>query len=212
MQINGQNFAYQYDSGKGQRDDEYQKTLSNLYDQVLFSGKYRVRLGPSGRLLELKGLSKVLEDTNPGLNILDYHGLNLRDETFALFLQQALGRLPDKKQDKWQVETKASLGEWGSVTGLVDFTRKPAVKINDRPCAQIDVAGKQTADLEMKWLNIPLKGTVQTTKLKGTLWFDAKAGALERSTVEMATKGELKIGSGVMKLTFQHQLEMETQR
>ncbi len=215
VQCNAANFEFSYDSTQSARPpDDYRKRLANLFDQILYAGEYQLRLAPNGQLHDLKGLNKVLDENNPGMNILDFHALHLRDGTFAWFLRQALGQLPeDKKQQKWTVDAKANLSDVGPVTGQVVFVRKGTAKSADRVCEHIAFSGRHTAELDMKWLNVAVKGPLRTTQFQGELWFDARAGVLARGTADIDLAGDLKFGDNatVMKLRFHHQLELELQ-
>src|SRR5262249_39340141 len=73
MEINGKSFDFSYNSGRANTtDDDYKKRLINLLDQVRYAGSYTVRLKADGQVVEVRGLSKILDDTNPGLNLLDF--------------------------------------------------------------------------------------------------------------------------------------------
>lgn len=207
----GQNFDYHYDSSRGNLgDSDYHKRLIGLLDQLRYAGKYQLRIDPAGRVLEVKGMSKVLEENNPGLQILDYHGMNLHDETFAWFLQQALGRLPGKgDKHKWQVAVEASLGDMGTATGQLEFER--AAKPDEQGLITIRWQGSQSADLNTKWVGVDVKGTLKTTKLVGKMVFDPRAGRLHSGIAIIGMAGDLKVGGGGFKMTYQHELELTKQ-
>jgi hypothetical protein len=208
----GKDFQLDYDSARANTaDDDYRKKLIRLLDQVRFFGNYQVRLGPRGEVVEVRGFSKLLEEHDPGMNILDFHALNLHDDTFGWFLGQALGRLPDAEQArkaKWRVDIDKEIAGMGPVTGSLDFTLKKAGA--DRRTLELDFQGTQTLDLDMKWIGIALRGKLQTTKLAGNVRFDAQAGALESSTAQIDMKGDLKFGdNSTLAVSFQHNLELQ---
>ena len=207
----GQGFDIGYDSARGNRGDaDYDKRFIGLMDQFRYAGKYHLRLDARGKLHEVKGLSKILQENDPGLNILDYHCLNLRDETFAFFLQTVLGRLPDDaKKSKWQLTGDQSLGELGNVTGPVHFTRD--AKADAEGLLPIRWQGTQTAELNSKWINVDFKGALKTTKLEGTMRFDPRSGWMHSGNAAMHFGGELKIGGGMFKMSYQHELELTKQ-
>src|SRR5262249_17942534 len=80
-----------------------------------------------------------------GDNILDYHGLNLRDDTHAWYLQQALGRLPSQaKQEKWQAQVEGNLAGVGGFSGRSAFALQKPDKEADRRLRHIAFEGTQS--------------------------------------------------------------------
>jgi len=210
-------FEFQYNSARGnQTDDAYKKKLVNYYDQLRFAG-YRVRLKPDGRIVEVQGFDKVLGETGPDQDIANYHAINLHDGSFAWFLQQALGTLPEATVaggGKWKVPVEGKLAEAGGLTGQVEFTlQEKPVQAGERTCQELRLTGAQALELDMKLFNNPLKGTLKTTKLAGAVRFDPKAGAVQNSEIQIEMSGDLKIGGGekpaAFKVSFQHALELE---
>jgi hypothetical protein len=210
-------FEFNYDSSRANTSDEdYKKKLINLYDQLRYA-TYRVRLKPDGRVAEVHGFDKVLAEVTPGTQLADYHGLNLHDDSFAWFVQQALGILPDKAVKpggKWGSPLKAKLTDLGELSGELScsLSDKP-VQASDRTCQEFRLEGSQALEVDMKFLNNPLRGTLKTSKLTGTVRFDVKAGAVHSSSFQTEVSGDLKLGPGekpaVLKVHFRHELELE---
>lgn len=213
----GLNFDFQYDSTRAnQSDEDYKKKLIHLYDQLRFA-TFKLKVKRDGRVSDLEGFSKVLGEVTPGTQVGDFHGLNLYDDTFTWYLQQLLGTLPETAVTtggKWKTPVQTKLSGFGDLTGQMEFTlQDKPVKVADRPCQEVRLGGSQALELDMKWLNNPLKGTLKTTKLAGAVRFDPKAGSVRSSEVQAEMSGELKLGPGdnpaVLKVTFQHTLELE---
>jgi hypothetical protein len=216
VSINARDFEFQYDSaGANLSDEDLKKKLINLYDQLRFAA-YRVRLRPDGRIVEVQGFDKLLGEVNPEAQILDYYAINLHDGTFGWFLQQALGVLPDKAVGKggtWKAAADTKIAEFGQVTGQTEFTLEKAAKVGENAGLEVSVKGAQALELDTKWLNAPLRGTLTTTKLAGVLRFDPAAGMVRSSEIRAELSGDLKFGAGdnpaTMKLAFRHLLELE---
>jgi Family of unknown function (DUF6263) len=212
----GKEFDFQYDSAKATESaDDFKKKLANFYDQLRF-GKYRLRLKPDGRIAEVYGFDKLLNEVTPGTQVAEFYGYNLRDESIGWFMQLALGVLPDraaKPGDKWKVPAQAKWAGLGEVTGQTEWALDKPVKVGDRMCQQLKADGSETMEVDMRWGDAPLRGTLKTSKLTGTVKFDANAGAVQASEVRAEFAGDLKWGEGdnplVLKTTFRHTLELE---
>jgi hypothetical protein len=211
---NGKDFDFAHEAGKPKTDgDDYQKQFANLFDQLrLFEG-CKVRLAPDGRVVEVRGLSKLLQENDPGMNILDLHFLNWRDDGFAWFLQQALGRLPENGKAAtgvWKVQVAGMLADLGPFQGQVDFTLKKPVREDSRLLQEIAFKGAQQTDLDMKWIGLAVRGKLATTKLAGSIRFDARAGTLDSSRAQIDMKGDLQLGDDAtpFRVSYQHTLEL----
>jgi hypothetical protein len=214
LSSNGKDFEFEYDSGRAnQSDDGYKKKLIQFLDQVRFAGNYRVRLRPDGTLAEVHGFTKAVRDANPETNVADFYALNLQDETFGWFLQQALGTLPGRpvpRDGRWQTTANGKFGELGRITGRIDFRLAKPVTVDDRPCEVVSWQGEQALDLDTRWLNQALRGPLQSKRLSGELIFDAKAGALRSSKADVELQGNLKWGDGQvdLRVSYRHTLEL----
>jgi hypothetical protein len=209
----GKDFDFRYDSAQAnQSQDDYTKKLIHLYEQVRF-GEYRVRLRPDGRVASVSGFDKLLGEISADSNVLDFHALNLRDDTFGWYLQQALGVLPAKGAavEKWESRVDSKLAPFGQATGKTEYMRGKPQDEAGRILETITFKGSQLVELDMKWLNNALRGPLKVTKLTGAVRFDPKAGRVHNSTAEAEISGELLLGNdnpSKMKLSFQHTLEL----
>ncbi len=216
LTCNGQNFEFGYDSSRGNRsDEEYKRKLIDFLDQLRFT-TYQLRVRPDGQVAEVRGFDKLLDEFGNPQNIVDFHALSLHDDTFGWFLQLQLGSLPGAAAARgatWKLPTKAKLEGFGGLSGKVDVTLGKAAKAGDHACEELNLKGEQTLDLDMKWLNTPLRGPLKSTKLTGTVLFDAKAGLVRGGKVETDLEGSLKLGAndqaGALKITYRHALELE---
>jgi hypothetical protein len=212
----GTDFDFRYDSSRGnQSADEHKRKLIDFFDQLRFA-EYQVQLKPDGRVAKVNGFDKLLGEVGADATIADFHALNLHDDSFGWYLQQVLGVLPAAavaEGAKWEHTTDAKLGAFGQLSGRTDFVLGKLVTAGDRPCRAVQLKGEQTLELDTKWLNLPIRGTLKTTKLEGTVCFDPKAGAVQSGTSQAELAGELKLGEGdkpaLFKVTFQHALELE---
>lgn len=213
----GTEWDFQYDSSRGNEGaDDYKKKLIHFYDQLRFTN-YRLKLKPDGTVAEVHGFDKLQTELGNPNNIMDFEGLNLRDDSFGWFVQQVLGKLPStgvKKGASWNQPVQQKLAGLGELTGKNEYTLGAVVKVGDRPCQEMQVKGNQDLDLNLKWLgNNLLRGTLKTSKLAGTIRFDAAKGKVENSEVQIEKGGDLKIGTdekaGILKMSYQHTLSLE---
>src|SRR5262249_20293374 len=150
-----------------QSDDPYKKKLIDFYDQLRFA-PYRVQLERTGRVVKVTGFDKLLGEADPGNNILDFHALALHDDTFAWYLQQALGTVPAKAVaagTKWERAVDSQLTNMGALTGRDRYSLAGPVKVGDVDCPEVRVQGAQALELDMKWLAGPLRGTLKIPKI-----------------------------------------------
>src|SRR5262245_38827517 len=102
----GYQFAFQYDSSRSiDQEGKYNKDLKNYYDQLRFAS-LRMQMKPDGKISDVYGFDKLIAETTPGTQVAEFHCYWLRDDSFAWFLQMALGVLPDKKVErdaKWKL-------------------------------------------------------------------------------------------------------------
>jgi hypothetical protein len=197
--IKGRDYEVQYDSaGKNTTEDAYAKTVVHYFDQLRFA-KYRLRLGPDGRGAEFRGLDKVIADLPAGNQAADFHGLALRDDTFAWYLQQALGLLPEAKVTeggKWKEPVKTKLAGLGEMTGQTEYRLDKPAKSGDVLCQVVRFEGSATVDLGMQFVNLSLSGPLKIIKVEGAVRFDPKAGAVHDSEYKTEMSGDLKLGDG----------------
>jgi hypothetical protein len=219
---NGKDWDFAYDSSRGnEATEEYKKKLIQLYDQVRFT-TYRLKLKADGTVAEVHGFDKLLNEISgnlgtDGLSVLDFEGINLRDDSFGWFLQQLLGTLPRgavARGAQWSQPVQAKLAHFGELTGKNDFTLGSAVKVGDRSCREVSWKGAQSLETSMKWVgNNILRGTLKASKLTGTMRFDPAAGRLANSEVQAELDGTLKLGPNDkpldLKVSFQHTLSLE---
>jgi Family of unknown function (DUF6263) len=209
-------FDADYDSThKNEPVSEYQKQLYNYYDQLRF-GKYRMNLGPDGKVSEVYGLDKLLTETTTGTPVAEYDGLNLHDDSFGWLLQAVLGALPGKAVEegaKWKQAAPGKLVGIGDATGETEMTLEKPVKVGDRTLPQVTTSGTQTIELDLKWGMRDLYGTLKTSKLAGKVRFDPKAGAVQSSETQLEYGGDVRWGSGgeavKFRVDFKHALALE---
>jgi len=209
-------FEMEYDSsGSNESTDDYKKKAFNFFDQLRFA-RYRVTLRADGTVAEVYGLDKVINETTAGTGVADFHAVNLHDDTFAFLLQQMLGTLPEKATavgGKWKTASPAKLPTFGALTGEVETALGKAVKVNDRTAYELTRTGSQKFDIDTKLANLTVRGSLKSTKQMGKVYFDAEAGSVRKGEMQMELAGELKLGDGdnpgVLKITYQHQLELE---
>jgi hypothetical protein len=212
----GKNFEFQYDSARGnQSDEDYKKKLIGLYDQLRFA-TYRVQLERTGRVAKVSGFDKLFGEVDPGRNILDFHALALHDDTFAWYMQQALGTVPAKAVAagaKWELAVESQLGDMGSLTGRNRYSLAGPVKVGAVDCLEVRVQGAQALELDMKWLAGQLRGTLKIPKIAGTIRVDPKAGRVQGSAVQIDMDGALKFGPADkpvgLNVSYEHKLELE---
>jgi len=212
----GKDFEFQYDSARANESaEEFKKQTIQFYDQLRFT-TFRLRLKPDGRVAEVHGFDKLLNEVTAGTQVAEFYGYNLRDDSFGWYLQMALGVLPEKAAkpgDKWKVPVQLKWAGLGQVTGQTEWGLDNPRKVGKPPCQQLRLDGAETMEVDMKWANAALRGTLKTSKLAGTVQFDPKAGAVQTSEVKADYAGDLKWGDGdqplVLKVGFQHTLELE---
>src|SRR5262249_59803384 len=187
-----------YDSSRGNAaQDEYQKKLVHFYDQLRF-GEYRVQLRPDGRVVQVSGLDKLLGEIGAEPQLIDFHAQALHDDTFAWFLQHALGVLPDRPSAegaKWEAAAEAKVASFGALTGKTEYVLGKHGKVGDSNCRDVALKGRYALEVDAKWLGQALRGALKTTKLEGTLRFDHTAGKVRSSSVEVALGGDLYFGN-----------------
>jgi hypothetical protein len=213
LTCNGRDFAFQYDSARGnQAEDDYKKKLVTFCDQLRF-GKYRLKLRRDGRVEEVYGFDKLIGEVGDLGQVIDMHGLGLHDATFGWLLQLNLGRLPDRAAAagaKWQAAAPAKLSGFGDLAGQTDLT---LVRAGAGAPAEVKMAGSQTLQLDMTWVGAPLRGTLKTSKLAGTVRFDPRAGFVQKGEAQADFAGDLKLGLNdpplVLKVSFQETLDLE---
>ena len=213
VKIEGKGYDLKYDSaGANEAPSDYGKKLVNLFNQLRL-GSYTMKLKPDGTIAELKGLNKLLGEVGNDMNILDFNGWNLHDDTAAWYLQQALGRLPEKaavEGSKWETKTETKLAEMGEVNGKDTFSLGKTVEVGDKSCREIKHTGSHTIELDMRWLNNSLKGTLKGPKVTGAVCFDSKAGKVLKSEVKAEFRGDLKFGDNAeLKVELKHNLKLE---
>jgi hypothetical protein len=214
----GKDFEAQYDSVRANAsNDDYKKNLFNLYDQLRFAG-YRLKLGRDGRVAEVYGFDRLLGEVSPGANVADFHAVNLHDDSFRWGVQLLLGPLPEKplaEGSRWEQPVQAKLAGFGDLSGRSEFTLGKEVKVGEHPCREMKQTGSETLELDMKWANAPLRGTLKTSKLTAAVRFDPMAGTVRSSEAQADYGGELKLGQAdsavTLKVNFQEELTLETQ-
>lgn len=212
----GKDFSFTYDSAKGnEADTQYNKDLKNYYDQMRFAN-FRLRMKPDGRVGEVYGFDKLLAETAPGTQVAEFHAYWLHDDTFAWYLQTALGLLPEKAVEpdaKWKLAMPEKFKDVGAASGQLDFSLDKPAKAGDRVLEQIKVGGSQTVDLNMPFINNTMSGQLKTSKLGGVVKFDRKAGLVEGGEYASEYGGELKFGTNdkplVMKVTIKNDVTLE---
>lgn len=209
-------FELIYDSSKANEsvDDEKKKAFA-LFDQIRL-GTYRVKLTAEGRIAEVYGLDKVIEETTAGENVGDLYAMHFRDGTFAWLLQRVLAPLPAKAVAigaKWKTDAPESMPGFGKLRGATETTLGKEVKVGDVVCRELTFTGSHSLEVDMKWANATLAGTLKTEKMSGKSQFDAKAGRVRRGDADVELGGELKLGLGndpiALKVTYKHRLELE---
>jgi hypothetical protein len=214
---NGKDFAYRYDSsGANEAAEEFNKNLLHFHDQLRYA-TYRLRLKTDGRVAEVYGLDKVQAETTAGTSVAETAGYALRDDSFGWYLQLLVGVLPEKPMAegaKWKIPAPAKLKGLGDLNGQVEFRLGKPATAGDRPCQQLRMDGACTLELDMKWNDAALTGTLKTSKVAGTVLFDAQTGRVRQGEAEVDLAGDLKLGTGdqplVLKTSFKNKLELET--
>jgi hypothetical protein len=212
----GKEFDFQYDSAQGnQSNDDYKTKLINFYDQLRFA-TCQVQLERTGRVVKVTGFDKLLGEVNPGRQVVDFHALALHDDTFAWYLQQALGTVPAKPVatgQKWEMAVETKLTDMGALTGRNQYSLTGPVKVGDVDCQEVRVQGAQTLELDMTWLDNPLRGALKIPKIAGGIRIDPKAGRVWSSEVQIDMDGDLKFGRNdppaALKVEYEHKLELE---
>ena len=216
VESTGTDWDFRYDSAQGNASqDDYQKKLIHLYDQLRF-GEYRVQLRADGRVASVSGFDKLLGEINADGQVLDFHAQYLRDDSFAWLLQQALGVLPAHAVavgDTWEGKHDTRLQTYGQLEGVSKYTRDKPEAVEGRTHEIIKRKGNQTLDMDTRWLNVPLRGMLKTSKLDGIHRFDPKKHALAAASVQLELGGDLLLGNenspAKMKIHFERALDLE---
>ncbi len=211
----GKDFDFTYDSmGQNRSDEEYRTRLINLYNQLRHAS-FQVKLKPSGQVVEIRGFDKVLNDIEAA-DVKAFHAVNLHDESFAFFLQQTLGVLPETKVSsdaRWEVPFRSTWTGLAETRGKWEFQRGKPALVGKHSCETIAWKGEESFDVDMTFVQSPLKGTLKSSQLGGKVSFDAKAGLVRASESKSLISGTLKLGDGEkplpIKVTFVHKLQLE---
>jgi hypothetical protein len=213
---NGKDYEYRYDSSRvNEATEELNKNTIHFHDQLRFSN-YRLRLKGDGAVAEVYGLDKVQDETTASTPVAMLSGYHLRDDSFGWFLQLLVGVLPGKpvaEGAKWKLPAPAKLKGLGDLNGQLEFSLDKPVAVGERPCQRVRLAGACTLELDMKVPNSTLQGTLKTSKIEGTVLFDANGGMVRKGEGQIDFSGDLKLGIGdqplVLKMGFKNKLELE---
>jgi hypothetical protein len=213
---NGKDFEYRYDSSRAnEASEELNKNMIRYHDQLRFA-TYRLRLKPDGRVAEVYGLDKVQGETTSGTHVAEMFGYNLRDDSFGWYLQLLVGALPEKpvaEGAKWKLPAPTKLKGLGDLSGQLEFRLDKPGTVGDRPCQQLRLDGTCKLELDMKFGDASLRGTLETSKVGGSMLFDARSGMVRKGEVQADLAGDLKLGLGdqplVLKTGFKNKLELE---
>src|SRR5262245_4321768 len=216
VEANGKEFAFRYDSSRGNdAEDKYGKDLKNFYDQMRFAA-YRLQLKPDGRVAEVYGFDKLLGETTAGTQVAEFNAYWLHDDSFAWFLQVALGVLPEKgaKRDaRWKFPATAKFKDVGESSGELEFTLDKPATAGGRTLEQIKMTGRHAVELNMPFGNSTISGKLATGKLSGVVRFDGKTGLVEGGEYAADYAGELKFGTGdqplILKVTLRNEVTLE---
>lgn len=206
----GKDFDFQYDSARNnEASDDYRKQLLHFHEQLRYAA-YQVQLDPTGRA-RVTGFDKLLGEVTLGMHIADFHALNLRDDSYATYLQMLVGALPTAPSATWKSAIDTRLPNFGSLTGECTYRHTGPVKVGGLSCQEVRWDGALSVDLDMTWIGQPLRGTLRTTKLAGSLQMGD--GRVQSSKAELEWTGKPRLGSGdkpaVFDLTFQHTFELQ---
>jgi hypothetical protein len=213
---NGKDYEYRYDSSRAnEATEELNKNTIRFHDQLRF-GTYRLRLKQDGEVAEVYGLDKVQDETTSGTPVGMLSGYHLRDDSFGWFLQLLVGFLPARPVSegaKWKLPAPAKLKGLGDLKGQLEFSLDKPLAAGDRPCQQLRLDGTCTLELDMKAGDSSLRGTLKTSKVAGTVLFDARSGMARKGEAQIDFAGDLKLGLGeqpvVLKTGFTNKLELE---
>jgi tRNA A-37 threonylcarbamoyl transferase component Bud32 len=191
------NVNVQYDSVKDQ-DAPAGNEKEVGYAHRLRRATFHLRLDPKGRVAEFHGIDKVIEPETGGLNAAASVATPLSDDTFAWYLQQALGELPEAGADdgaEWRLPVKRWLHGIGEVSGEMTFRLQPPRHPADPPfCRRLRVMGSHTLNLKLGPERLgqeSLSGILKINTLEGAVFFDTKAKALHSSKLELEMGGEV---------------------
>jgi hypothetical protein len=213
VESTGKDFDYRYDSAQGNpSQDDYAKKLTHLYEQLRF-GEYRVRLQADGKIASVTGFDKLLGEIGADATVLDFHATNLRDDTFAWFVQQPLGVLPPKPARSWEVATETKLSLFGQLQGKTAYIFGKAMQEESDKTQLLQFTGSQALELDTKWFGTSLRGPLKMSKLQGTIVFDPGTQTVRRGSAQVELAGDLLFGNennpAKMKLKYEHTLELE---
>jgi hypothetical protein len=208
-------FELEYDSSKTNEaiDDEKKKAIA-LFDQIRL-GTYRVKLTADGRVAEVFGFDKVMDETAAG-KAGDLFAVHLRDGAFGWLLQRLVTPLPAKRVEagaKWTKAAPESIPGFGKLRGETETTLGKQANVGDVACRELTTKGGHSLDLDMTWIDSSLRGTLKAEKISGKAIFDPMAGSVRQGTADVELGGELELtlGNSPLKLTvaYKHRLELE---
>jgi hypothetical protein len=170
-----------------------------------------ITLSKDGRLLKLEGYEEAIKKLSDGkAEEAALVKSVLSEESIKTSLTETFGFLPEKevkKGDAWTRGIKTPLGPFGFLQGDYEYTFKgKPEKAGDKELAvdQIGVGAKLHFDFPknavvMGDLKV-VRAEFKTESAAGTIDFDASAGKLVRSEVDMNVKGTLTLdnkGNGI---------------
>lgn len=210
----GRDFEFRYDSTQPAAvTGDYSRQLSAVLDNVRH-GRYRLRLAPDGRVLEVSGLDKVFRDTGADGKLVDLHAMGLHDATLAWLLQHLLPAGPQPpagvKAGAWKVSCSRALPPFGQSEGMMAYQSKRVGK-------EIEIRGKgqQGIELDSSLLNAPLRGRLAVEPITSETQFDPERGVVTRSEAAVTMAGKPKWGreNNAFELTvkFEHKLKLDLQ-
>lgn len=214
--IAGRGYEFAYDSnGTNASEEVYKKDLISYMDQ-LRSTAYTMRLSPEGQVIEISGFDKSLADMPPGSDVHSIHGYNLRDGSFAWYLQQSLGVLPDvqvQEGGRWKQPNKNKLAGIGELTGETEYRLTRAAKAG-AATHELGFEGAHAMDVEMKFGTLILRGPMKIGKVRGTVQFDPKTQTVQSSEYKAEMRGDFKLNEDpdtpILKMEFKQTVTLET--
>jgi hypothetical protein len=127
--------------------------------------------------------------------------------------------LPEKKAtigDRWKATATSQWAGLGTLTAQSDYRLGEPTRQGDRTLQPVEMTGQHTLDVDMPLFGIPIRGTLATTKMAGTSWFDADAGLVRKGEAKIDFAGTVKLNPDAdkpvpLKATFRNTFEWETQ-
>lgn len=175
------------------------RTMPTAVRQELRDAEFRLKLDSRQRVVGVEGIDDFLNKvTGEDPNLQKALNLMLSKEGLLKVVQQAFAYLPDqpvKEGDRWERLLILPLGPLGAFQVKNTYTLEKPERMANRLCHRIGLTCTVSFD-PPKNTNLPfaiIGGEFRTTAGQGTIWFDAAAGEIVRSVLQLHLQGKLTV-------------------